>query len=102
MIKASLKNALSINFETHAMKRAIADKMVDALKDATPVDTGEARDGWHVVDDGKTVSVQNKVDHIETLNEGHSEQAGTHFIEQTALSISGVIPNGVIVQTNPS
>lgn len=69
------------------------DQLVNELKEATPVDTGEARDGWH--HDGK--SIRNDVEHLKYLNEGSSKQAPAHFIEQTVLAHKGVSPSGVIV-----
>ncbi len=55
------------------------DEMVDALRLATPVDTGKARDGWRVIND----VIVNDVDYIDKLNEGTSQQAPSHFIERT-------------------
>jgi hypothetical protein len=68
-------------------------KLVSALKAATPVDTGRARDGWHT-ENGKII---NNVEYIDELNAGSSAQAPSHFIEKTLLSFSEVQPNGVIV-----
>ncbi len=68
--------------------------MVEALKAETPVDTGHARDGWHV----RGNSIVNEVDYIDELNRGTSEQAPSHFIESTLLSQEGVRPSGTIVR----
>jgi hypothetical protein len=70
------------------------EKMRILLADATPVDTGRARDGWRV--DGK--NLVNDVEYISALNEGHSPQAPSHYIEITLLHVEGVTPNGIIVQ----
>jgi len=70
------------------------DRLVGRLKEATPVDTGEARAGWHRV--GNTII--NDVDHIGYLNEGSSPQASAHFVESTVLSEPGVVPVGTIVK----
>ena len=75
-------------------KQAISVRLIEALKDRTPVDTGEARDGWRINGRGNIV---NDVDHIEALNKGHSTQAPSHFIEQTVMSFENVKPNGIIV-----
>ena len=75
-------------------RRSIVNKAVDALKNKTPVDTGEARDGWHIDERG---NIANNVEHIAALNDGHSNQAPTHFIESTVLSLENVRPNGIIV-----
>jgi hypothetical protein len=81
-----------------AVKKAVAPKintMVEALKLATPVDTGEAREGWRY-EDGKII---NDVAHIVELNEGSSKQAPTNFIEMSLLSHEGVRPSGIIVRS---
>ncbi len=101
MLKFSVRKVGNVVFDTKAIREAKAKELAIALSAATPVDTGEASRGWQVVNDGKHSFVQNKVDHIVQLNEGHSKQAGAHFIEQTVLSISGIVPNGSIVQTDP-
>jgi len=63
------------------------------LKLATPVDTGEARDGWKI----NGTSLENAVEHIEALNDGSSPQAEKKFVERTLLGIAGVEPDGIIV-----
>ena len=65
------------------------------LKNATPVDTGRARDGWKVSGD----SIENDVPYIEHLNEGSSQQAPAYFIEATLLKHSGIKPRGIIVKS---
>lgn len=73
--------------------------IVNDLKEATPVDTGEARDGWTYTASLKkgVYQITNEVDHIAYLNAGTSEQAPAHFIEQTILSNKKVSPDGEIV-----
>jgi len=75
-------------------KKIIVDKTVAALKAATPIDTGEAREGWKTVGG----SIVNGVDHIDHLNRGSSKQAPAHFIERTIFTQEGVKPNGSIVR----
>jgi hypothetical protein len=70
-----------------------AEELIQALKAATPVDTGQARDGWRY-EDGKII---NDVEYISELNEGTSKQAPAYFIERTLLAHSQVDSNGVIV-----
>jgi hypothetical protein len=78
---------------------AKAHDLKEDLKEATPVDTGEARDGWEVVQTGpKEFSLVNDVEHIKYLNAGSSEQAPAFFIERTILENKGVVPNGAIVE----
>lgn len=74
-------------------KQAVAKQLVERLKEATPVDTGEAREGWR----SEGNSIVNDVEHIAMLNDGSSQQAPSHFIEQVVLSHPGIRPNGSIV-----
>ena len=60
------------------------------LRKATPVDTGEAKDGWKLeravsVDD--IARIENAVEHIVYLNDGHSQQAPRYFVEQTLMRL---------------
>lgn len=51
---------------------------------ATPVDTGQARQGWEATtptEEGQVGIVENNVEHIVYLNDGHSKQAPTGFVE---------------------
>jgi len=75
--------------------KKIIKETISKLKDATPVDTGEARDGWKTDLGGNIV---NKVKHISYLNEGHSDQAQSRFVERTILSVPNIRPNGIIVE----
>ena len=95
MIKVNIKNTLRKDFDRVVQQSLSKRKkeMLAALKAATPIDTGEAREGWHI--EGN--SLVNRVDHIERLNEGSSKQAPARFIELTLLQQPGVVPNGTIV-----
>lgn len=96
MIKVRLKGDLLSEFNTVMAKAETAKikQCVEALKEATPVDTGKARDGWY--SSGKTI--KNDVEYVEYLNEGSSQQAPSHFIESTLLSQKGIRPSGTIVK----
>jgi hypothetical protein len=55
-----------------------------ALVKATPVDTGRARQGWQAetpqnVNEHGTI--ENNVEYIGVLNDGHSTQAPANFVE---------------------
>jgi len=69
-------------------------KAIRGLRDATPVDTGEARDGWTYDDKG----IYNPVEHLRQLNRGSSMQAPLNFVESAILSTPGVEANGIIVR----
>ena len=75
-------------------KKQVALSVIDALKKETPVLTGKARDGWQLDEKG---NIENAVEYIGELNQGHSPQAPAHFIERTVISIPEAKPNGIIV-----
>lgn len=87
----NLRNGVAA--QTKAQKEAVMRSMIQDLKEATPVDTGEARDGWRI----EGSSIVNDVDHIGSLNEGSSQQAPARFIESTVLAHKDVSPSGIIV-----
>jgi hypothetical protein len=101
---------------------AQALETLSALKAATPVDTGRAKNSWILTDkenrfiDGRlsvantnlvgTASdtsitplyITNGTPYIESLNEGSSKQAPARFVEQTVLSKNYNI-EGVLFET---
>lgn len=97
-IKIKLGGLIDVNSVLKAQEAELLEKkkqeMREALVAATPVDTGEARDGWVVTETG----IENNVDHISLLNKGSSQQAPAHFIEQAVLSVEGIRPDGEIVR----
>ena len=72
------------------------DFATSQLRVVTPVDTGEARSGWRsrkFIDGGTTAGIiENPVEHIVYLNNGHSKQAPQYFIEQVLLTIGLITP----------
>jgi len=76
-------------------KEEVLNDLVNTLKGVTPVDTGEARDGWH----REGTAIVNDVPHIEQLNQGSSQQAPTYFIERTLLNQPGIKSSGMIVKS---
>lgn len=57
---------------------------VQALKTATPKDTGKASKGWSSsITRSQLATIVNDVPYIGVLNSGHSQQAGAFFVEQT-------------------
>jgi hypothetical protein len=91
----NLKRELLKHSEAAKNKKAL--ELVEKLKAATPVDTGNARDGWEY--DGK--SIRNDVEYIDALNSGTSTQAPAHFIERTIMEDASISPNGTIVTNSP-
>jgi hypothetical protein len=93
-IKVNLDLKKALEKTLNARKEKKLESIVSALKGATPVDTGNARDHWKV--EGN--SIINEVEYVEYLNEGSSQQAPVNFIESTLLAQEGVIPSGTIVR----
>jgi len=93
---ASIKKQFAEKAATNLAKTTKA--FVKDLVEATPVDTGEAREGWKTTKTGQGYSVENNVEHVRYLNEGSSKQAPSHFIESTALKYG--TPLGAIVESN--
>jgi hypothetical protein len=89
---SSLRKEVRRKGELGVQKRKL--KLLSELRDATPVDTGEARDGWSLSPFG----IYNNVDHISRLNTGSSKQAPAFFIEKILLTHRDVSPSGIIVK----
>lgn len=91
-----IKMNLQKTLKTEADKRAqrVKARIVSNLRNNTPVDTGAARDGWRVTEEGIT----NDVPYVDRLNKGSSRQAPSNFIEQTVLADKDVRVVGAIVQ----
>jgi len=97
-----------------------AFETLNALKAATPVDTGRARNSWILTEKENEFSkgelggsnllgapsedkvtplfITNGTPYIESLNEGSSKQAPARFVEQTVLSKNYNI-EGVLFET---
>lgn len=88
-----LQNELKQAFKAEKQILEKSNELVSALKVATPVKTGKARDGWRYENN----SIINDVEYIDELNQGTSKQAPSNFIESTLLAQEGIKPNGVIV-----
>jgi hypothetical protein len=57
---------------------------VKALKEATPKDTGRASKGWSsTLTKAQVATIVNEVPYIGILNDGHSQQAPSYFVETT-------------------
>lgn len=89
MFKATYKQKGRI--ETDILAKL--DDLTKKLKEATPVRTGKARDGWK----REGMSIVNEVEYIDKLNQGSSTQAPAHFIEKTIIQEDFKV-NGSIVK----
>ncbi|MFO7482451.1 hypothetical protein [Oceanibaculum nanhaiense] len=55
----------------------LAASLLAELRAATPVETGRAREGWHLTETG----IRNDVPYVGRLNAGSSRQAPAGFVE---------------------
>jgi len=75
----------------------VTDTMVKELREATPVDTGHARDSWSKQKkSANLISIKNDASYIKRLNAGSSKQAPSYFIEDVVLKHAK--PKGFIVE----
>jgi hypothetical protein len=95
-MKVFVKGNLLVELKSKlaARDKEIQQEVLSRLVAATPIDTGEAREGWKITERG----IENDVEHMSYLNDGHSPQADANFIERTVLSVPGVKPSGTIVR----
>ena len=77
--------------EAEALKKRLS--LVKRLQAETPVDTGHARESWT----STPTEISNSAPYISSLNNGHSKQAPSNFIEGVVVSDTVVVPNGTIV-----
>lgn len=72
--------------------RAIAEGLLERVKELTPVDTGRLRAGWQLEKDDEGYVISNNVVYAKRVNFGfngtdslgrHYEQNGHHMVEQT-------------------
>jgi hypothetical protein len=99
-----------INEIVNDKAKDLTRQTVRDLVEATPVDTGRARDSWKVeaVDIDETqvpkerviAIIDNEVPYMSQLNAGSSKQAGSRFIEKIVLQYFD--PDGVVVQVKKS
>lgn len=93
---ANIKAQIALTRETK--EAAVKASLVESLKDATPIDTGAARDSWKLSEDGS--KIVSDCEYMDRLNSGSSKQAPAHFIEQTILENNDVIVHGSIIESS--
>lgn len=67
--------------------------ILSAMKNETPVDTGEAKSSWRVSIDKDKVSLENDKDYIFYVNSGTSKIQPRYFIERVCLSFGRIENN---------
>jgi hypothetical protein len=75
-------------------KSKILNSLINRLIEATPIDTGNAKENWKL----ESNKIINETEYISYLNEGSSQQAPRFFIEKTVLAHEHVRPSGMIVK----
>lgn len=84
-IKRNIRNDLALTEQQ--LVEYVQKTTLDAQRDlilATPVDTGTARRGWQATTPSKPFEpgvVENNIEYIGALNDGHSKQAPANFVE---------------------
>ena len=87
-----LKSAVSTKIQEEQRKASL--KLIEKLREVTPVDTGNARDSWRLEGD----AIVNDAPYISNLNQGSSKQAPAYFVESTVMSQPGIKPDGLVVK----
>ena len=92
---ASTLRSAKIEFDKEATRAAkrVKRNLFNNIVDATPVDTGKARDGWYET----SSSIKNDVEYVLPLNNGTSEREPRRFIERAVLQTKNVKVKGSIV-----
>lgn len=80
-------------------KRAIAEGVLERVKEHTPVKTGRLRAAWALEQDGDDYRVSNNIEYAARVNFGftgtdslgrHYDQNGAHMVEQTLAEIDDI------------
>ena len=70
-------------------------RLLNNVRDETPVDTGKARDGWSLKGD----ALENDVEYVLPLNNGTVNRPPRFFIEAAIVKTRGVKLRGSAVKT---
>jgi len=96
-IESTLRDVTNrFNTGANANLRKVSVDLKRELVSATPIDTGNARAHWNNSIKKDSVEIVNDTPYIEALNNGHSKQAPSHYIEAIALKYG--TPLGVIAE----
>jgi hypothetical protein len=84
VIRINIPRDITADLMQVAKDRAdkLAFDIVGDLLAETPVDTGQAKNGWTMDDSGDVITIENRIPYIERLNQGHSKQAPAGFVEE--------------------
>lgn len=66
----------------------VASDLLDVARKNTPIDKGQARQGWRKEKSYRQTSVINRVPYAQYLEEGHSKQAPNGILGPTVREIS--------------
>ena len=81
--------------QSRQQERKLKRKLLTNIKEATPVDTGRARNGWRLIAN----NIINEVPYVDDLNNGTSTREPLFFIERAVLNTRGIKVRGQIVKT---
>ena len=86
----TIRGSIDFNKMIERIVDDISDDLLDELKSATPVDSGQAAGGWILKKSKRVNTITNKVPYISELEKGHSSQAPTGM---TKPAIDKIIAN---------
>jgi len=93
MITYSLDNAHELAQYKALRERLMLNKSqegLNAVTEATPVDTGAAKASWGLIISGDQVKLTNDKDYIFYVNYGTSEIQPRHFIEDALAEVGSM------------
>lgn len=64
------------------------EEQLQRIKNRTPVDTGQAKNGWYINKDG---DIANPHEYVKYLEFGHSDKAPKGMVRITALEAESII-----------
>lgn len=69
----------------------VRNEVYDRIVRRTPVDTGTARDGWVLAQEGSVATINNDVPYIDELEEGSSKQAPNGMVRITLEEVPDIL-----------
>ena len=91
-MKITVRGKFDLDKQISSIVDKVTDDLFDELRNRnakirTPVDKGNARDGWKLSKGRRVNTITNSVPYIERLDEGHSKQAPKGIIKPTVDAI---------------
>jgi len=86
-IKFTVKTDFDLDKTVSRIVREVTNDLYNELRSKTPIDTGKARRGWKVSNGSQKSTINNRVEYISALEDGHSKQAPKGFVNQSINKI---------------